>query len=137
VEDSDNDDVVVPLSTLLPASSTASITSRWTRYKLTHQRRGVAIQGAYYPLSGKYIIFVMTFFDCTADLVGQLNGNGQKAMLHIDAPTVENFWLRHCTSEPGAESDVSRWKTQTMTTWWCRCRHCCLRQSRPGGRATN
>ena len=23
----------------------------------------------------------MTFFDCTADLVGQLNGNGQKGML--------------------------------------------------------
>jgi len=28
----------------------------------------------------------MTFFDCTADLVGQLNGNGQKGMLQIDAP---------------------------------------------------
>jgi len=28
----------------------------------------------------------MTFFDCTADLVGQLNGNGQKEMLQIDAP---------------------------------------------------
>jgi len=27
----------------------------------------------------------MTFFDCTADLVGQLNGNGQKGVLHIDA----------------------------------------------------
>ena len=38
----------------------------------------------------------MTFFDCTADLVGQLNGNGQKGMLQIDAPPVENFWLRHC-----------------------------------------
>jgi len=37
----------------------------------------------------------MTFFDCTADLVGQLNGNGQKSMLQIDAPPVENFWLRH------------------------------------------
>ena len=72
----------------------------------------------------------MTFFDCTADLVGQLNGNGQKGMLHIrvvhgsiscdptqpdptqpnqpmgqpnpwttllqiDAPPIENFWLRH------------------------------------------
>ena len=36
----------------------------------------------------------MTFFDCTADLVGQLNGNGQKGMLQIDAPPVENFWLR-------------------------------------------
>jgi len=34
-------------------------------------------------------------FDCTADLVGQLNGNGQKGMLQIDAPPVENFWLRH------------------------------------------
>jgi len=33
----------------------------------------------------------MTFFDCTADLVGQLNGNGQKGLLQI-----ENFWLRHC-----------------------------------------
>ena len=41
---------------------------------------------------------VMTFFDCTADLVGQLNGNGQKGMLQIDAPPVENFWLRHCMS---------------------------------------
>jgi len=38
----------------------------------------------------------MTFFDCTADLVGQLNGNGQKGMLQIDAPPVENFWLRQC-----------------------------------------
>jgi len=37
----------------------------------------------------------MTFFDCTADLVGQLNGNGRKGMLQIDAPRVENFWLRH------------------------------------------
>jgi len=26
----------------------------------------------------------MTFFDCTADLVGQLNRNGQKGMLQID-----------------------------------------------------
>ena len=34
----------------------------------------------------------MTFFDCTADLVGQLNGNGQKGMLQI----VQNFWLRYC-----------------------------------------
>jgi len=28
----------------------------------------------------------MTFIDCTADFVGQLNGNGQKGMLQIDAP---------------------------------------------------
>jgi len=57
-----------------------------------------------HPLSGKYISFwlihavryVTTFFDCTADLVGQLNGNGQKGMLQTDAPPVENFWLRHC-----------------------------------------
>ena len=41
----------------------------------------------------------MTLFDCTADLVGQLNGNGQKGMLQIDAPTVENFWLRQCLQE--------------------------------------
>jgi len=36
----------------------------------------------------------MTFFDCTADLVGQLNGNGQsgqKGMLQIEAPPVEKF----------------------------------------------
>jgi len=39
--------------------------------------------------------YAMTFFDCTADLVGQLNGNGQKGMLQIDAPPVENFWIRH------------------------------------------
>jgi len=38
----------------------------------------------------------MTFFDCTAALVGQLTGNGQKGMLQIDAPPVVNFWLRHC-----------------------------------------
>ena len=38
----------------------------------------------------------MTFFDCTADLVGQLSGNGQKGMLQTDAPPVDNFWLRHC-----------------------------------------
>jgi len=40
----------------------------------------------------------MTFFDCTADLVGQLNGNGHKGMLQIDAAPVENFWLRHWPS---------------------------------------
>ena len=33
----------------------------------------------------------MTFTDCTADLVGQLNENAQKGMLQI----VENIWLRH------------------------------------------
>jgi len=33
----------------------------------------------------------MTFFDCTTDLVGQLNGNGQKGMLQIDAPPVGKF----------------------------------------------
>ena len=57
-----------------------------------------------HPLSGKYIIFLVhsggmirhDVFDCTADLVGQLNGNGQKGMLQTDAPPVENFWLRHC-----------------------------------------
>jgi len=38
----------------------------------------------------------MTFFDCTADLLGQLNGNGQEGMLQIDALPVENLWLRHC-----------------------------------------
>jgi len=38
--------------------------------------------------------FVTTFFGCTADMVGQLNGNGQKGMPQIDWP-VENFWLRH------------------------------------------
>ena len=38
----------------------------------------------------------MTFFDCTADLVGQLNGNGQKGVLQIHAPHVDNFWLHHC-----------------------------------------
>ena len=32
------------------------------------------------------VVYVVTFFDCTADLVGQLNGNGQKGMLQIDAP---------------------------------------------------
>ena len=37
----------------------------------------------------------MTLFDCTADLVGQLNGNGQKGMLQIDAPPVENATGSH------------------------------------------
>ena len=36
-----------------------------------------------------------TALDCTADLVGQLNGIGHKGMLQVDAPLVENFWLRH------------------------------------------
>jgi len=48
----------------------------------------------------------MTFFDCTADLVGQLNGNGQKGMLQTGAPPVENFWLRHwfaCIVTPSTE----------------------------------
>jgi len=35
----------------------------------------------------------MTFFDCTADLVGQLNGNGQKGMLQIDAPPPRGKFL--------------------------------------------
>ena len=81
---------------------------------------GVAIQvveGAYAPPVRKYIILALTVltvyrcsfnhsggmichdvFDCTANLVGQLNGNGQKGMLQIDAPFVEIFWLRHCLS---------------------------------------
>jgi len=33
----------------------------------------------------------MTYFDCTADLVGQLNGNGQKGMLHMDAPPMSKI----------------------------------------------
>ena len=33
----------------------------------------------------------MTFFDCTADLVGQVHGNGQKGMLQIDAPPCRKF----------------------------------------------
>ena len=41
---------------------------------------------------------VMTFFDCTADSVGQRNGNGQTGMLQIDAPPVENFCLCHWLS---------------------------------------
>jgi len=28
-------------------------------------------------------------------LPGQLDGNGQKGMIQIDALAVENFWLRH------------------------------------------
>ena len=38
----------------------------------------------------------MTFVDRTADSVGQLNGNGQKGMLQIDALTPVAGWLRHC-----------------------------------------
>ena len=41
----------------------------------------------------------MTFFDCTADLVGQLNGNGQKGMLQIDADLLQ-IWLCHCYFQP-------------------------------------
>jgi len=47
--------------------------------------------------SGKYIFFGMWFLsvtDCTADLVGQLNGNGQNGMLQTH-PLSKNFWLRH------------------------------------------
>jgi len=39
----------------------------------------------------------MTLSDCTADLVGQLNGNGQKGILQITHPPVEKFWLHHWT----------------------------------------
>ena len=78
----------------------------------------VLCKGRTHPLSGKYIWFWYVIsrcygprhcsfshaggmichdvFDCTADLAGQLNGNRQKGTLQIDAPPVENFWLRHC-----------------------------------------
>jgi len=35
--------------------------------------------------------YVMTFFDCTADLVGQLNDNGQKGMLQIDLSKMSGY----------------------------------------------
>ena len=38
----------------------------------------------------------MTFLDCTADLVGQLNGNGQKGILQITHPR-RKIWLHHWT----------------------------------------
>jgi len=48
-------------------------------------------------------------FVCTAaDLVGKLNGNGQKKMLQIDAPPVENFWLRHCMFVHNGEEYATR-----------------------------
>jgi len=40
----------------------------------------------------------MTFFDCRADLVGQLSRDGWEGMLQVDAHPVENFWLHHCFS---------------------------------------
>jgi len=43
-------------------------------------------------------------------LVGQLNGNGQKGMLQIDAPPVENFWLRHWVGGKGWDVLVRGWK---------------------------
>jgi len=33
----------------------------------------------------------LTFFDCTADLVGQLNGNEQKGMLQVAKRNFQNF----------------------------------------------
>jgi len=45
------------------------------------------------------------FFDSTADLEGQLNGNWQKGMLQIDTPR-RNFCLRHCIH--GAWAQASR-----------------------------
>ena len=42
--------------------------------------------------------YVMTFFYCTADLVGQLNGNGQKGMPQIGADTTGTVpvpWAGH------------------------------------------
>jgi len=56
----------------------------------------------------------MTFFDCTADLVGQLNGDGQKGMPQIDAPPVENFWLRHCVKTTKKHNAAS-FSTMTYT----------------------
>jgi len=35
----------------------------------------------------------MTLSDCTADLVGQLNGNGQKGMLQIDGGVAISYVL--------------------------------------------
>jgi len=50
-------------------------------------------------------------FDCTVDLVGKLNGNGQKGMLQIDAPFVEisgyaTVCLSACIIAVHAASDV-------------------------------
>jgi len=60
-------------------------------------------------------VYVMTFFDCTAHLIGQLNGNGQKGMLQIDAPPVENFWLRHCIYQQETVCSTSEYKIMTYT----------------------
>ena len=73
----------------------------------------------------------MICHDCTADLVGQLNGNGQKGMLQLDAPPVENFWLRHCpnrnlilnpshsqNSNGGAVSEEGKCTGHTLSLSW-------------------
>ena len=48
------------------------------------------------------------------------DGNGQKWMLQIDAPAVENFWLRHCNYTP----------TICLTTLECNNRSFLKHQSR-------
>jgi len=61
----------------------------------------------------------MTSFRCTADLVGQLNGNGQKGMLQIDAPPpVENFWLRHCDVTLFSQFDSTPAVITSVTNQW-------------------
>jgi len=65
----------------------------------------------------------MTFFDCTADLVGQLNGNDQKGMLQIDAPPVENFWLRHCMTGSGRETTDEERVSLLLYIVHCHSRH--------------
>ena len=51
----------------------------------------------------------MTFFDCKADLVGQLNGSGQKGMLQIDAPPVKFL------ATPLVSNVVFKWISQSIS----------------------
>ena len=68
----------------------------------------------------------MTFSDCTADLVGQLNGNGQKGMLQIDAPMskISDYATESTAGTQSADAAVlfdgsaptSDWVTRMSTT---------------------
>ena len=54
----------------------------------------------------------MTFTDCTADLVGQLNGNAQKGMLQI----VENIWLRHSWQAASVSGHINGGNSRIVAT---------------------
>jgi len=80
----------------------AAVVEVYFAFALVHDSRGIEIinftislalsAGTLMASAGTpYRLVPAHFYPCTADLVGQLNGNGHKGMLQIDAPPVGKF----------------------------------------------